>query len=171
MKTLKRIGLLAFTALSLTLASCEDTEGSGKGIELDTFVNAKVDGSNFKTFSVGNISAGSAVRNGNNVSVAGVSKTSHNATESKTITITLANITQAGTYNVNSTTDGRKLSYFDSASNTTWSTETCDGATGTVIVKTLTSKIIEGTFVFTGKDAGNCASQKVITSGTFKGTF
>jgi hypothetical protein len=171
MKTLKRIGLLAFTALSLTFVSCGDTEGSGTGIELDTFINAKVDGSDFKTFAVGNISAGTAVRSGNNVSVIGVAKTAHDATESRTITIVLANITEPGTYNISNTSIGSRLAYYDSVADTTWDTTDCEGAAGTVNVTTLSDAIIEGNFAFTGKDDDDCSSQKVITSGSFKGTF
>src|SRR5688572_19372456 len=104
MKTLKRIGMLAFTVMAVALTACSGDDGGG-GSSLDTYVNASVDGTAFKTFSVQGHSLGSAMRTGTGdgtlISVTGSSAESMTSTNIKTINLTLMGITTTGTYPVN----------------------------------------------------------------------
>lgn len=175
MKTLKQIGMAAFTVLALSLTACSgEDNGGGGGSSLDTYINASVDGTAFKTLSVQGHSLGTAMRTGSAggeiISVTCSSASSMTSTDIKTINITLIGITEKGTYTIGPDSES-VLAYVDSSLNTSWDTGECSGATGSVTITTLTDKKIEGTFNFTGKDDTNCSSQKVITNGKFRGTF
>ncbi len=171
MKNFKTIGLTTLAALFLVLSSCSSDDGGGAtGSALDTYVNAKVDGQNFETFSIQGVSLGTATRNGSVVTVSGISQTSATATEQKVMTIALMDVTGPGTFTVNATTDAGVVSYFESASNTSWDSGNCDAGTATVVVTTLNATKIEGTFTMTGASSVDC-STKTITNGTFRGTF
>ncbi|WP_026704124.1 hypothetical protein [Flavobacterium soli] len=171
MKNFKTIGLTTLTTLFLVLSSCSSDDGGGAtGLALDTYVNAKVDGQNFETFSIQGVSLGTAARDGSFVTVTGISKASATATEQKVITIALMDVTGPGTYTVNATTNAGVVSYFESANNTSWESGSCDAGTATVVVTTFNTAKIEGTFTMTGANSDDC-STKSITNGTFKGTF
>jgi hypothetical protein len=177
MKTMKKMGIMAFAAMALCLTACSGDDGGnsgGGGSSLDTYVNAKVDGVTFKTFSVQGHSLGAAMRTGTGdqtlISVSGSSASSMGSTDIKTIVISLLGITQPGTYTINSDSNS-VLAYVDSASNISWDTSDCSGATGTIEITVLNDQKVEGSFSFTGKDDENCSSQKNITAGKFRGTF
>lgn len=171
MKTIKRIGFMAFAALTLAVTSCSSDDSSGgTGSSLDNYVNGKVDGTLFETFSMNGFSAGTSVKNGTMVTITGTAMESVGSTNVKTMTILLMDVTGTGTYQIGPDSDS-VLSYFDSAASISWDTSNCSGATGTVTVTTFNDQKIEGTFNFTGKDDDNCSSQKVVTEGSFRGTF
>ncbi len=165
---------MAFAALAVVMSSCSGDDGGGGGSSLDTYVNATVDGAAFKTFSVQGQSLGSALKTGTGdqtlISVTGSSMQSATDTNVKSINITLMGITTTGTYEINANTQSL-IAYVDSALGLSWDTSNCDAATGTITVTTLTDAKIEGTFSFTGVNDDNCADQKVVTNGKFRGTF
>jgi len=174
MKTFKRIGLAALTALALVVTSCSSDDGASggpSGSALDTYVNATVAGAAFETFSIQGVSLGTASKNGTFVTVSGIAKSSATATDSRVITIALMNVTGTGTITFNANTNNGVLSYFDSATNKSWASGNCDAGTATVNVTTFNDTKIEGTFTFTGADSDNCSSTKVVTNGSFRGTF
>ncbi|MFY0483391.1 hypothetical protein ACI6PS_12380 [Flavobacterium sp. PLA-1-15] len=174
MKNFKKIGYMAFAALSLMFTSCGSDDGGETvlpGSNLDTYVNAKVDGVNFETFSVQGISLGTASRDGSFVTVTGISQESVTATEQKVITIALMDVTGPGTYTLNANTNAGVLSYFETATDKSWDSGNCDAGTATVVVTMLNDTKIEGTFTFTGADGENCNSTKNVTNGSFRGTF
>lgn len=175
MKNFKTFGLMAFAALSLMLTSCSSDSDGGStgpnGSNLDTYVNAKVDGVNFETFSIQGVSLGTASRDGSFVTVTGISKASATAMEQKMITIALMDVTGPGTYTLNANTNAGVVSYFESGTNKSWDSGNCDAGTATVIVTTFNDTKIEGTFTLTGADSDNCSSVKNVTNGSFRGTF
>lgn len=176
MKTIKKIGLMAFTALALVLTSCSsDSDGGSSSVPgTGTYVNAKVDGAAFTTLSVQGHTLGAAVKSGTGtstyISVTGSAAESLTATNIKTINLLLMGITTTGTYTINADSESI-VSYVDSALEKSWDTSNCSGTTATVIVTTLNDSKIEGTFSFTGADDDNCSSKKVVTEGSFRGEF
>lgn len=176
MKTAKKFGWAAFLALSLSLTACSgsDDSGSSSSSSASTYINAKVDGTAFKTLVVSGHPFGVAARSGTGestlISVTGSSAESLTAQNVKTINMTLIGITAPGTYTFGPESSST-LAYVDSALGLSWDTSNCSGATAQVVVTTLNATKIEGTFTFTGKDDENCSSQKVVTEGKFRGTF
>lgn len=98
--------------------------------------------------------------------------TSVTATDYHTMTVVLIGVSAPGTYEVNSDTN-TTLGYAEETSGTdvSWDTGDCEGASGTITVTTLTDTKVEGTFSFTGANDEACGDQKVVTNGSFRGTF
>ncbi len=175
MKTIKTISKFAMIAFIALATSCSKDDVRTPVIPLlpqqnaDSFITAKVDGSEFSTFIFGTSTAGcNKFGNGQGgfiVTILGATLAGDS------IVVTLDNITATGTYNVNNSTDSFLAFTPNNDSSTTFTTAECESASGTIIVTVLDATHVEGTFVFTGKNNDNCSSQKVISEGVFKGTF
>ncbi|MGK4567094.1 hypothetical protein [Flavobacterium sp. 3HN19-14] len=182
MKNLKKFGFVAFAAMALVLSACSGSDDDGgSGSSLATYINAKVDGVQFKTTSFNGQSAGIATKQGSgDQQLIAISCTDASAVgdmEFNGMQVILIGQVAAGqTYQISPTSQSI-LAYTintnggGSNNNTEWDTDNCDGATGTVTVTSLSDTKIEGTFSFTGKKENDCSSQKVVTNGSFRGTF
>ena len=181
MKTLKKIGITAFTALALVLTACSgsDDDGGG-GSSLSTYINAKVDGVQFNTTTISGQPAGVATKSGSGdlqlIAISCSDATALNDPDFKALQVVIVGQVAAGqTYQISPSSQSI-LSYsvnIDGSSNndSEWDTNNCEGATGSITITALTDTKIEGTFSFTGKKENECGSQKVVTNGEFRGTF
>ena len=173
--TIKQFSFALVLALTTILTSCSSSssDGGGSGPATGTFVKAKVAGSDF----LGEGAYATGAYNSGNLAVQGTTTTG------KSIDIQLYATDGAltvGTYNVNSTnTDDShvgslsltevNLSTFIS---TTYNSQVCDNASGTISITFIDATKIEGTFSFTGKelkDGDDCSGgTKNITNGSFR---
>ncbi|AWA28771.1 hypothetical protein HYN48_00950 [Flavobacterium magnum] len=175
MKTFKKIGLTALMALAFVFNSCSSDSDGGGSSSLSTYISAKVDGVAFETASIQGQSFGVASKSGTgDMQVISVSCTNQSAITSQTYdamhVILVGPVTAGTTYQVNQDTD-HTLGYVEAPGNISWDTGDCQNATGSITVTTLTDTKIEGTFNFTGSKDDDCASQKTVTNGKFRGTF
>ncbi|MDI1257258.1 MAG: DUF6252 family protein [Flavobacterium sp.] len=177
MKTLKRLGFTAFTALALVLTACSGSDDGGGGSSLDTYISAKVDGVQFTTSSYQGQSVGIATRSGSGefetIIVNCSNLTSPTATDFHSMSVALVGVSAPGTYEVNSSTN-TTLGYIEATAatgNVSWDTGDYAGVSGTITVTTLTANKVEGTFSFTGAKDDECTNHKVVTNGSFRGTF
>lgn len=177
MKTLKKIGFIAFAAFTLVLSSCSSDSDGGGSSSLDTYITAKVDGVSFETASIQGQSVGVAMKQGTGdmqlITISCGDQTSFDDQNYKAIYIALVGpVTAGSTYQVNSSTNNT-LGYTETNGDVdvTWDTGDCENATGTITVTSISDTKIEGTFSFTGSDQNQCSSQKTVTNGKFRGTF
>ena len=185
MKTIKRLSVVFALIVAATISSCGGSDDDAAPVVSipanGTYINATVDGAPFTTVIAGQSTGGIATRGGSGAtSVILVSGTSVNlatmATQS--INISLIGVNAVGTFNVNnsSTTNQSYMSLITTAgavagTEVVYDTATCSGATGTVIITSLSATKVEGTFSFTGKKSGACSMTKTITAGSFRGVF
>ena len=135
-----------------------------------SFVKAKVNGQAFSSYIFGTSAASANISNAGPeqlIQVLGANLNSDN------ISITLYGITAPGTYEINPSNDGSVMAYVPGSGGVGYSTGECSGSGGTIVITTLTSTKIEGTFSFLGKDIDNCGSSptKTVTEGSFRGVF
>lgn len=171
MKTFKKLGLAAFAVLTLALTSCNSDEDGGSGGGLPTYINGTVAGVAFET-----VMSGQAIKQtmgGTQVIMISSSNASTaTPTNYDTLHIVLADVTAIGTYTVDTSTQSTLNFVKHTGSSTeTWGTNYCAGVTGTITVTTINDDKVEGTFSFTGAKQGSCSDTKVVTAGTFRGTF
>jgi hypothetical protein len=170
MKTLYKTGLAVIAAMAL-FTSCggDDNESTGgNGPSTGSYINAKVDGADFKTMSIqGYTTAAAAKTMAGDQTFITISASS---SETNSMVIALTGITAEGTYNVGPGTEN-VVSFVDFATDTAFnSSEDCSGATGTLKVTHYSEEKIEGTFTFTGKN-DDCSGSKTVTNGKFRGEF
>lgn len=170
MKSIKLLGTALILSLSVLFSSCSSDDNNSGASNLDTYISASVAGQNFRTYSLAGESTGIATRFGGEINISATSVEGTTFQNANTIVINLSGITATGTYQLNSTSDSY-LAYVDGASQKIFSTDDCEGSTGTITVTLLNDQKIEGTFTFTGKESFECSEQKVVTSGMFRGTF
>ena len=169
MKNVQKFGLVAFMAfaVSLTSSCSNDDDNNSSGGGSGSYLEAKVDGTQFKAEVQGHSTVGaSRIGSGTSqiISVIGA------VMDGSNISINLQGITAAGTYELNQDSDS-VIAFTTSGGSAAYGTGICDGATGTLKITTLNDEKIEGTFSFTGKDGENCSSSKAVTDGKFRGLF
>ena len=135
-----------------------------------SFIKAKVDGQAFSSYIFGTSAASANISNAGPQQLIQVLGSNLNANN---ISITLLGITEAGTYQINPSNDGSVMAYTPGTGGVAYSTGECSGSGGTIVITTLSSTKIEGTFSFIGKDSENCGSgvTKTVTEGSFRGVF
>jgi hypothetical protein len=161
------IGKSAVLAIALALASCgSDDNGTGTGGNSGSFLQGKVDGSQFKA-QVMNQSTVVAIRQGSGdntlIQITGADASAN------AMNVILYGVTATGTYQVNP--DTNNVLAYTTSSSASYDTGECSGATGTITVTTLTDTKVEGTFTFTGKSEENACAAKSVTEGKFRGVF
>jgi hypothetical protein len=170
---MKKIYNTAFALLVLvgvTAISCSDDDSNStyNSTPTGSYIKGKVDGAQFESVIMGQSTA-IATRTGSGdqtlISVQGTTL------DTNTLLVTTMGITQTGTYTVDAQDDGTLMAYFSAASNVSYDTSDCGGATGTLNITHLDASKIEGTFNFVGKDDENCSNSKTVTEGSFRGVF
>lgn len=168
MKNLNKLGIILFVVVATLFTSCssDDNGGGGGNAALGT-IKAKIGSSNFTSISQGTFA--SILDNGSfqNLSIGGSDITG------KTIQIMIigANIAP-GTYQISDTdndyTASGVYSEVDLGTSTAqaWGSPYDGGGnSGSVVITSLTSTNVQGTFSFTGKS--EAGTTKSITNGSF----
>ncbi len=175
MKTFNKIGKLALVALTVIISSCskDDNNGGGSSVPATgSYINAKVDGTNFSS-TIQGISTASVNRVGTGpnalIQILGSELSGNNIS----ITLIDLNLVAGQTYTLNPSLDGSVMAYTVIAGGGAgYGTGICEGSVGTLKVTAYDNTKIEGTFSFTGKDGENCsAAAKNVTEGSFRGVF
>ncbi|HEX8562516.1 MAG TPA: DUF6252 family protein [Flavobacterium sp.] len=167
-KTFGKAGIIATALFFAAACSDDDNNSSGTGGGTDSFIEGKVDGTQFNNLEI----------QGNSVAVATTSGTgdarlimiSGSDMSQNTMSVIMLGIDAPGTYPVNPDTD-TVLAYLPGGTQESYDTSNCSNATGTLTITTINDTKVEGTFEFTGKVDENCAMSKEITSGSFRGVF
>ena len=135
-----------------------------------SFVKAKVNGQAFSSYIFGTSAASANISGSGSGTLIQVLGSNLNANN---ISITLYGITETGTYEINPSLDGSVMAYTPGTGGVAYSTGECAGSGGTIVITTLSSTKIEGTFSFIGKDSNTCdtSETKTVTEGSFRGVF
>jgi hypothetical protein len=167
MKNLNKLGIILLVAVAAIFSSCSsDSSGGGGSAALGT-VKAKVGSSNFTSISQGTFA--SLLDNGSfqNLSISGSDITG----KSIQIMIIGANIAP-GTYQISdvdsefsATTVYSEIDLNTSSAQAWGSPYEGGGNSGSVVITSLTSTNVQGTFNFTGKS--EAGTTKSITNGSF----
>jgi len=158
-------GALGVTAAAVLWVACGGSGGSGGnnngGGGGNGAMTASVDGQGFSATTATAAAASSSAG-----SVYTITGTQVSGSTARSIALSLYNIAGPGTYplGVNSTNFGGIGSIVDGSSS--WTTP-LSGVAGTVIVTSLTSSRIAGTFTFTAASAVTPSSTRAVTSGAF----
>ena len=173
MKALKLIGKCLFLSLSMLALSCSsDDDGGGGGSTPDgTYIKAKVDGTQYVTYSISGFSAGVATSSGSGSGRLIMITGSNDMNGDTAFSINLLGINSTGTYEIGPDSDSTLAFVLTGGSGVSYDTSNCAGATGTINITTLSATEVKGTFSFTGKDDENCTDSKSVTAGSFRGVF
>lgn len=177
-KKVKLVVLFAFVALFSACSRNNGTPDPGNSAgPAGSFITTKIEGANYSSAKTA-LSSTIASRQGSGastfISLLGVSTTSTGSlTES--ITINLLGITAPGTYALTlANKDTASLGYSYAPTGGTaigYSTGDCSASTGTIVITSLSSTQIEGTFTCTTKKVTTCDVTKTFAEGSFKGIF
>lgn len=172
MKTIKKISLVLFATLALTLSSCSSDSDGGSGDAAAGTMKAKVAGTAVTTLDIttyATISSNVLVLQGNT-----------GGTSSKAFNINVLTYNGVGTYDIGGGTTGlgqANASYIETLvdisnptafQSTTWQAPYTGGAkVGEVTVSEVTSDNIKGTFYFSAEKNSGDNSIIQITEGSF----
>jgi hypothetical protein len=167
MKKIYKTGIAFIAAIALLTSCSGDDAESTNNTPDGAYIWAKVDGVQFKTFTAQGLTSVYAERSGTGGEteffVAG------SDTNGNVIGVTTHGITGTGTYELNDLV--AVMLYTEGATETTYDTNECEAAGGTLVVTHFDDTKIEGTFEFTGNNEDNCAEGKTITEGSFRAFF
>lgn len=153
-------GMMAASASLVLLASCTKDDNASGAPASGSYLRAKVDGAEF-TSKFGGQEMAVVTKLDEVISISAT-----NGASNEGMTLNLQGVTKTGTYTIDSESDST-LAYMKSDA---FATDSCDGATGTVVVTAMDAHKIEGTFKFTGKNM-DCDASKTVTDGTFRAVF
>lgn len=171
MKAVKLFGKCLFLSLSMLALSCSSDDVTGGGsTPSGTYVKAKVDGTQYVTYSISGFSAGVATSTGSGSGRLIMISGSNDMSGATSFSINLLGINSTGEYTIGPDSDST-LAFVLTGSGVSYDTSDCEGATGTINITTLNDSKVEGTFSFTGKDDDNCTDSKSVTQGSFRGEF
>ncbi|RZJ30934.1 MAG: hypothetical protein EOO48_03625 [Flavobacterium sp.] len=171
MKSIKILGKCLFVSLSMLALSCSSSDDGGSGgggTPTSTMIKAKVNGTQYQTFSVQGVSAGIATTSGTGESRLIMISGSNDMSGNTAFAIDLIGINATGDYTINPDSDS--VMSFEMGG-IAYDTSGCGNATGTIKITMLNEEGIKGTFSFTGKDDENCSNSKAVTEGSFSGKF
>ncbi|WNM19103.1 DUF6252 family protein [Flavobacterium capsici] len=171
MKTIKKISLVLFAALAVSLSSCSSDGGSGGGTAGAGTIKAKVNGSWVTTPEL----TTAATHSGNFLHIQGTA----GDTSSKSFSVNVIAFDGVGTYDIGGGVSGlgaANATYNETIVNisnpmasdySNWSAPYDGGAkVGEVTVTEITETNVKGTFYFTAKNTDD-NSTKEITEGSF----
>lgn len=170
MKTIYKTAVALIAATTL-LTSCSDDSGGNTNPdvpETGSYINAKIDGSDFKTLEIQGITTAAASKSGTGEST--YIMISASAQNTNTMVITMMGITGTGTYALGPD-ENTFVAFADTASEIAYhSSADCANVTGELKVTHFSDEKVEGTFTYKGAD-DDCTGLKNVTSGKFRGVY
>jgi len=175
MKTFNTLTKLGLAVSLVFLAACSgdddnNTPAPGPATPNGTYLSGKINGTSWQSLEIQGQSLAVAVSTGEGAGRLIMINGSGDMSGTDSMVINLLGINSPGTYPISPDTDS-VLAYVNTSSNTRYDTSDCSGATGTVTITTINDTKVEGTFSFVGKVDEDCAQQKTVTEGSFRGVF
>ncbi|HEY0092176.1 MAG TPA: DUF6252 family protein [Flavobacterium sp.] len=176
MKAFKSLTKFSVVAVFLIVAGCSSDDDDNNtptptpSTPNGTYLKGKVDGTSWQSLELQGQSLAVAVTSGEGTGRLIMINGSGDINGSDSMVINLLGIDAPGTYTINSDSDS-VLAYVNTATETSYDTSDCSGATGTVTITTINTTKVEGTFSFVGKVDEDCSQTKTIAEGQFRGVF